>query len=225
MDADDNRYYAITNIGNRSTVKELPSRLGAWHDEFACEQVKTLLLRFCLGWSVATSFTERRKKQMTKEALASSRTKRMMTKIRKKYGFFCDEFIQRELDEKPSYFQGYIVYTYDEMEEYCAQWEGTLSPAEILGRIVTLGIPPINPRLAELQANRERLLRQARERLNSPEYRAAQERKKKEREEAEKRRKAEYEQWVMRPDRDEDSLFFERKTSYENTDRPEFKDV
>lgn len=201
------RYY-LTNLGDRSTVKELPSRLGMMTDEFVAKQIRELLLRFCMGWTISFSSNfETRPKVLSKKALASSRTKRMMTKIRKKYGFFCEEFINRELAEKPSYYQGYMVYHFDEVEEYCKQWSSTLTPAEILGRMVTLGIPPENPQLKALQARREAMMAAQRERIKSPEFQAEMERKRKLNEEREKERKRCYERWLMSPARDEDSLF------------------
>lgn len=201
--------YTVSCWGNTSKVKGIPARLGACVDRFAAEQIKNLLLRFSLGWNVGITrnSSPTKKKTLSKEALASSRTKRMMTKIRKKYGFFCEEFIQRELESKPSYYQGYQAYYFDEMEDYCERIEKLLTPPEVLGRLVTLGIPPENKELKAMEARRAQMMKEARERLLSPEYKAKMEERTKANREAEKARKlAEY-QWLMRPDRDENSLF------------------
>lgn len=70
-----------------------------------------------------------------------------------------------------------MVYHFDEVEEYCKQWSSTLTPAEILGRMVTLGIPPENPQLKALQARREAMMAAQRERIKSPEFQAEMERR------------------------------------------------
>ena len=160
---------------------------------------------------MTTSNFEKRKKKLSKEAIASSRTKRMKTKILKKYGFFCDEFIQRELNERPSYYQGYLEYHFDEMEDYCERMEKQLTPPEVLGILVTKGIPPENTQLKVLQARREMMMQKARERILSPEYKARMEARK---QELLEQKKAEM-RWLMRADRDEDSLFAHPVTQVE----------
>lgn len=170
-----------------------------------CEYLK----RFHLGWHVAeiNENTEKKKRELSKEAIGKSRTSRMINKIRKKYGFFCDEFIQREISSKPSYYQGYKAFYFDAMEDYCERMEKQLTPAEALGILVTQGIPAENPRLKEIQANREKAMREARLRMQSPEFRAQVEARAKAQREAQLAREKAFKEWEQRADRDENSLF------------------
>lgn len=69
------RYY-LTNLGDRSTVKELPSRLGMTTDEFVAKQIRELLLRFCMGWTISFSSNfETRPKVLSKSPIKESSRK------------------------------------------------------------------------------------------------------------------------------------------------------
>ena len=101
----------------------LPKRLCMTPDEGAARHIRDLAMRFSLGWNVSLIIQSPPPKRLSMQALASSRTKRMKTKIRKKYGFFAEEFIAEELAAKPSYYRGFSAIFYDEWEEYEREWQ------------------------------------------------------------------------------------------------------
>lgn len=117
----------------------LPKRLCMTPDEGAARHIRDLAMRFSLGWNVSLIIQSPPPKRLSMQALASSRTKRMKTKIRKKYGFFAEEFIAEELAAKPSYYRGFSAIFYDEWEEYEREWQSWPTPAEALGRMVVAG--------------------------------------------------------------------------------------
>ena len=184
----------------------LPKRLCMTPDEGAARHIRDLAMRFSLGWNVSLIIQSPPPKRLSMQALASSRTKRMKTKIRKKYGFFAEEFIAEELAAKPSYYRGFSAIFYDEWEEYEREWQSWPTPAEALGRMVVAGIPKSNPKLEEMQRRRAELRAKALQR--TPEMLALQEAARRKREADEAARRRCYEEWLMRPDRDEDSLFY-----------------
>lgn len=84
--------YTVHRLSEDPNSK-LPKRLCMTPDEGAAKHLRELALRISLGWNIATRVHVPPAKKMSKEALASSRTKRMKTRIRKKYGFFAEDFI------------------------------------------------------------------------------------------------------------------------------------
>ena len=162
----------------------LPKRLCMTPDEGAARHIRDLAMRFSLGWNVSLIIQSPLPKRLSMQALASSRTKRMKTKIRKKYGFFAEEFIAEELAAKPSYYRGFSAIFYDEWEEYEREWQSWPTPAEALGRMVVAGIPKSNPKLEEMQRRKAELRAKALQR--TPEMLALQEaaRRKREADEA-----------------------------------------
>lgn len=184
-------------------------------DEGAAKQISELAQRISLGWSVSQLIQTKPPKKLSMKALGSSRTKRMKTKIRKKYGFFVDDFIAQELAAKPSYYRGFQSFYFDEWDEYEREWQSWMTPAEALGVLVTRGIPASNPRLEELMRRKELMRQKAelnRARLTDPKFKAQMEENKRRREEALAEQRRCYEQWLMRADRDEDSLFYQEET-------------
>lgn len=207
--------YTVHRLSEDPSSK-LPKRLCMTPDEGAAKHLREIALRISLGWNIVTCVHVPPAKKLSKEALASSRTKRMKTRIRKKYGFFAEDFIAEELAAKPSYFQGYAVYQFDEWDEYEREWQSWPTAAEALGRMVTIGIPKSNPRLAQFQKRKEEMRQKAlinQQKMRDPAFRAQQEEARRKRLEDEAAKRRCYEQWLMRPDRDEDSLFFNNESA------------